>query len=309
MIWFMRAKARMACGLMLAAGLLATGFPAALMSSGAQAYDYRMAVRSINAQWQTSWEFRALRLAVQHAPGQHTVNLVEIDMPQDQLLDRLENLPASERDFNVFMSVFSQARQDRFAQVDFPVARGLLGYRLLVIREGEQSRFDGITDLDSYRSAVTTLSGTGWPDTDILKANDVPVETGVYKQLWKKLRAGQGDGFSRSPMEIESELAEGLGAGGSPTLTIERGLVLRYLNPLFVYMRKEDSEAAEDLLIGFYNAFESGRYERMFRGHPRTGGGMKLLEGSGRTVIRLKNPMINERIRNIPDFYWVDPDF
>src|SRR6478609_4894561 len=64
--------------------------------------------------------------------------------------------------------------EKKFEAVWIPIDKGLLGYRIFLIRSEDQARFTSATTLDDLRN-YTIGQGSGWKDIDILKANGLKV--------------------------------------------------------------------------------------------------------------------------------------
>ena len=81
----------------------------------------------------------------------------------------------------------SDVRERELLPLRFPLDRGLMGWRLLLVRRSEQQRFAGIRSLDGLAS-MTAGQMHDWPDTQILRANGLKVGTGSsYSSLFAML--------------------------------------------------------------------------------------------------------------------------
>lgn len=60
--------------------------------------------------------------------------------------------------------------EEKLLPIRVPLYKGLLGYRIFIIRKGEQDRFDRVQSLDDLR-AILLGQGRGWTDTAVLQAN------------------------------------------------------------------------------------------------------------------------------------------
>src|SRR5690606_40951112 len=66
-------------------------------------------------------------------------------------------------------------------------------YRILIIRAGEQLRFDTIQTLGDLRKKTGGM-GSHWVDAEIMRANGLPIISAVdYRSLFKMLRAGRSE--------------------------------------------------------------------------------------------------------------------
>jgi hypothetical protein len=76
------------------------------------------------------------------------------------------------------------------------VDRGLLGYRLLLIRADDQARFAKVRTLDDLRHLRAGL-GKGWADVNIFEASGVEVVEGSnYEGLFGMLKPSASISFA-----------------------------------------------------------------------------------------------------------------
>lgn len=79
----------------------------------------------------------------------------------------------SEIDLN--WSTTSIEREKLLKPIRIPIYRGLIGWRVLLIKGGTQERFDKITSIEDLR-ALVAVQRFDWTDYDILKENKFRVE-------------------------------------------------------------------------------------------------------------------------------------
>ena len=89
----------------------------------------------------------------------------------------------------------------RWLPVRVPTRRGLLGFRLLLIRRQRQSEFRNIRSLDELRR-FSIGQGFAWSDAEILRSQGLRVETGSYEGLFRMLAAGRFDCYPRGINEV-----------------------------------------------------------------------------------------------------------
>jgi hypothetical protein len=149
--------------------------------------------------------------------------------------------------------------------IRFPLDKGLLGYRVFLIRAQTQSQFDHVNSLDELRQH-TIGQGQGWGDITILRqAGLTVVEGGTYEGLFAMLAAGRFELFSRGIVEVGEELERQ--KTQHPEIALERHLLLHY--PLARYFYVTRSTAGEALARriseGLERMLRDGSFERMFR--------------------------------------------
>lgn len=165
-----------------------------------------------------------------------------------------------------------EERERTLLAIHIPLAKGLLGWRVCLIRQGDEGRFARIHSLaDWYHSGLTIGQHRSWPDTRLLKTNGLRVVVGsLYEALFNMLRKQRFDCFLRSVIEVEDELKQ------HPDLAIEPHLVFRYPLALLFFVSPKYPELAQRIELGLQRAHQSGAFERVFG------------EGFGSTIRRLK---------------------
>ena len=177
-----------------------------------------------------------------------------------------------------------------------PIPVSLLGdlndYRLLLIRQNDQARFDAIDSLDGLRTLEGGM-GQQWSDTDILRANGLSIVTAPgYGKLFYMLAAGRFDYFARGIFQIYSEV----NMYPALHLQIENNLMLHYRNPFYFFVRTNEVDLARRLQLGLQRAQADGSFRSLLESIPRHKLALAELKGSTRKVLEL-----DEAAAFIPD--------
>ncbi|HEX6833799.1 MAG TPA: hypothetical protein VF132_09740 [Rudaea sp.] len=151
-----------------------------------------------------------------------------------------------------------------FECVCIPVDKGLLGYRVFLIRGEDQARLTKETTLDDLRR-FTIGQGNGWKDIGILRENGLNVMAGGdYSGLFAMLANRRFDLFSRGVEEVLDEYAQR--RQQFPSIAIEKNLMLYY--PIARYFWFARSDAGRDLAArvreGMTVMIDDGSFERLF---------------------------------------------
>jgi hypothetical protein len=138
---------------------------------------------------------------VKYGPAKlQTVNLPMQQQRQFKSLD--------DQRLDVMWTMTSRALEKEALPIRIPLLRGLLGYRVLVIRKNQAQQFSSMTQLEQLKK-LTAVQGYGWTDVQILQDNGFNVEeSSWYDSIYKSLNAGYYDYFPRSILEAQSELAQ-----------------------------------------------------------------------------------------------------
>lgn len=171
-----------------------------------------------------------------------------------------------------------------------PVDKGLVGYRLLLIRGKDQARFAAMRSLADLKS-IQIGQNFIWDDVDILKANGLTVQIGDdFEGLFPMLMRSRFDALPRGLGEIGREFAEH--SALDPDMRIEKTLLLHYPLPIYFWFARspEGSKLAERLEEGLRAMIEDGSFDQIFWKYHRA-----MLSDLGlahRQVLQLDNPFL-----------------
>lgn len=198
-----------------------------------------------------------LRIAMQHSGTSYQLQPAAVTMQQDRSLRELANGTG----LDVVWSVATRERDRELLPIRIPIDRGLIGWRVLLIRAGQQPRMDTVhtlTDLGRLHAG----QGHDWPDLAVLRANGLPtVASPTYEGLFVMLQKGRIDYVPRSIAEITPELAKHPGMH----LAIEKHLLLHYPSALYFYVNKRNTALAKALTLGLERAIADGSMQALFK--------------------------------------------
>lgn len=166
---------------------------------------------------------------------------------------------------NILVRSTTRTLERLFLPVRIPVDKGLLGYRLLLVRAGDVGRFARIRTLEELRT-VRIGQGKDWADIAILRAAGIPVVEGAsYEGLFGMLAAGRFDGFSRAVDEAFREVEEQRAT--YPQLAVEPGVLLYYPLPRYFFVRRtpEGFHLAQRIEAGLEIMIRDGTLEQLFQ--------------------------------------------
>jgi ABC-type amino acid transport substrate-binding protein len=253
-----------------------------LVAQGAAAEVVRFPRPEFEGDRRFDYATQLLKLVLSKMGPQYQVELADVPMNQERQILELE----AGRRIDVAPIPSSAERETRLLAVYIPINRGVLGWRLGLMRKGDAARFADVNTLDDLKR-VSTAQGMHWPDTDILRANGIPVITGpTYEGLFKMIVGGRFDYFPRSVMEIWNEQARYPDA-----LEVEPRIALHYPNYASYFMlNKGNTRLAEIIRQGLEKALADGSADRLFEQHH--GESLRRAQLERRVVIELKNPLI-----------------
>ena len=195
---------------------------------------------------------------------------------------------AKGQSIDVMWTMTSKEREGILLPVRIPLLKGLLGYRIFLIREGDADKFKQVLNLSQLRHFVAG-QGHDWPDTQILRASNLPVHTSSnYEGLFSMLKARRFDYFPRGINEIWPELDAHKDQG----MVIDKYLMLYYPSPIYFFFNPKNVALARRVEDGLKLAIEDGSFDRIFFSHPAHKKMFEQVAFEARTIITLNNPLL-----------------
>ncbi|MGL4206779.1 MAG: substrate-binding periplasmic protein [Aeromonadaceae bacterium] len=153
-------------------------------------------------------------------------------------------------------------REEAMRPIKIDIMRGILGYRVLLIRKEKQADFARVTKMADLRQ-FTLGFGSQWADLPILQKNGLNViSSPQYENLFTMLAKGRFDAFPRGLNEAWNEVAER--QQSLPELAVETELALYYPNPVYFFVNSQDGALARRLQRGLDKALADGSMQRLF---------------------------------------------
>ncbi|CAB3640280.1 hypothetical protein LMG22037_00213 [Paraburkholderia phenoliruptrix] len=239
-----------------------------------------------------------LDLAMKTANATYRIREADVAMERGRALAEL----ADGSSINLLWTSMDSRAEHGLNVVHIPVNRGLIGYRLFVIRKDRQAEFDRVQNLADLQR-LTAGQGLGWVDTDILRDAGLKVETSSTDTLLAMTRAGRIDYYPRGLIEAFPEMVA-RGESG-PELTVEKRLLLKYRSDFLFYVGRRDPALASTIERGFAGAYKNGSYMRLFNSHPYIQNALARADLRERRVIELDNRYLSAADRKIPAEYWM----
>lgn len=239
-----------------------------------------------------------LRLALERSGGRFTLVPSARPMQQSRSLALLETGDG----LDIMWTVPTKARESALRPIRFPVDRGLIGWRLLLVRRGDVARFDAIRSPGEL-AALRGGQGHDWPDLTILRRNALRVEASpTYEGLFRMLVAGHVDYVPRSISEAKSELE---GRAQLP-IALEPALLLHYPSALYYFVNRDDERLAKAVERGLETSLRDGTLAREFEAH--FGAAIAAARLGERRVLELENPLLSPETPLQREELWFRPD-
>lgn len=205
---------------------------------------------------------------------------------------------------NVMARAASPEFDRAYLTVRIPIDKGLLGYRVLLVRRDDLPRFAQVRSVQDLRKLRAGM-GKGWADVAVLAHAGLPVVEGTaHENLYVMLMAKRFDYFARGIDEAQWEMQEF--GPRFPQMVIEPTLLLRYPLPRYLYLRRDAQGEllARRLTAGLEAMVQDGTLDALFRQHK--GPVIEPLQLDRRRLLTLANPGLPETPLQRPEL-WYSP--
>ena len=248
------------------------------------------------------YTFKIIQLILNKSEAKYgpcDVRILRRDLPLRRMMLYLEKNEL----IDVISLTVNQKRETTLIPIKIPIAKGMVGFRVFIIRKGDQPRFSQINNLEDLRGFVAG-QGKGWSDVEVLAQTGLrSVTTDNVPSLVNMLVAGRFDYYPRGARQLIPELKiyEGL------PVQVESKLVLSYPSMTALYVNPERQNLAQRLEYGLNIAIADGSVDKLFYTHPTTSTALKKLNFEKRTIIKMCNPMIPDWVPTDKSNYWLYP--
>lgn len=224
-----------------------------------------------------------LQLALSYQSGKDfQLKASGLDLPKQRAFDLMN----ARGGIDVLFGSVNADRLKRYRGVPFPLLRGYNGWRVALVNRNTPDVLRGIHSKQHLRR-LTAGQFLTWSDTEILRSNDLTVETSSdINGLYGMLQRGRIDYFPLSVLEVAEELAK----HPDPQLMIDPHLLLIYPTATWFYVAKDNETLATALLQGLQQAERDGSFDRLFQRY--FGTALQQLKLDSRSRVLLDNPQL-----------------
>ncbi|WP_354623182.1 hypothetical protein [Psychromonas sp. MME2] len=214
-----------------------------------------------------------------------TPQLISTRLPQRRIKSYLDQGLIS-----IYWAIEHDEEDKKYIPIKVGLTAGLIGQRILLIKNGDQNIYSKVDDLDSFRElGLVAGMGKDWFDISVWKANKLLYKEahGNWKSIFKMIPYGRDYNYiSRGINEILVEAEE------YDDLQIESKLVLIYNRDFQFYLSKNGVNSGEKyqqiIELAIKNAQKSGLIDRLVNKY--WGDAFKRLNYENRVKIYLQTP-------------------
>lgn len=197
---------------------------------------------------------------------------------------------------NLLILPTSQERESLLLPVHIYTGGSLLGYRVCLIPQGTQHKFESIKTLQDWHNTKFRMgTGTHWADTPILEENNLKVvKNSKYEPLYAMLAKQRFECFPRGIDQIDRKMKQFGPQGKGLAIEVEQNLLFVYPFRSIIFVSRENPKLRERLLTGYQRAVQDGSWQKRFAESQEEAEQFEFLKLKDRTVIHLKNPYMTE---------------
>lgn len=212
------------------------------------------------------------------------------------------------KDIDVLWAVTSKERENEIEPIRVPIAKGLFGVRVCIIKKGNESKFENIHSLEDWkRKNLTIIQGHDWSSTEIFRTSNLSVFTATsYDQLFVMVSQGEGDCFSRSVVEAYDEIKTQLKSNSQigTQLTIDKRILFHYPAAFYFFVRKGNLQLKTRIEEGLNILKSNHQFEDLFNKYYKDV--LDLADLKNRVVIELSNLNLPELTPLSNKEYWLE---
>jgi len=260
------------------------------------------------ADTQYIYDYELLRQALEATVASHgPYDLRQSDVGMNQARAG-DEIAAGSGLVNIFARSTAVEYEQRFLPVRIPIDKGLISYRVFLIRAEMQPKLADVDNLDELR-AYSVGSFVTWADTKILRAGGFKVVTGdSYEGLFRMLVAKRFDLFSRSADEAYREYNERREL--LPEMRVEQHLLLHFPTTRYFFLQRsaEGERLAARIEEGLNLMIKAGSFDAHFLRYK--GPLIARARLKARKAFRIDNPYMSvetQAMRKERPELWYDP--
>ncbi|MBD9416567.1 transporter substrate-binding domain-containing protein [Pseudomonas sp. PDM16] len=224
-----------------------------------------------------------LSRALAKGGGDHRLQPTPKPMPQSRAEQSLEQ---NDGKVQLMWTMTTKAREETLLPVRIPIYKGLIGWRIALVRREDKNWLAKVKTLSDLRP-LRVGQRADWPDTRVLRHNGLQVITSQsYDSLFRMLDAGRFDLFPREAVVVWNEQARANQEGLA--LEVDEHIAIHYPSAFYFFTSRARADLAIAIERGLEAMIADGSYEQLFQQYH--GETIKRAGLERRTVIELENP-------------------
>lgn len=193
--------------------------------------------------------------------------------------------------------------EERAIPIRIPVRKGIMGYRLLMIRAADQPAFAKVASVGDLRK-FRLGQGLQWSSAAAFRKQGFTVHgSAEYEALFAMLMHDRFDYFPRTLNEVFTEFD--LRKEKFPDMRIEDTLAIHMPLPYYFFVTPKRPDLAKRIERGLQAMVEEGSLDKLFFAFH--GGHIERARLKGRRILEIANPDLPPETPFERKEYWFDP--
>jgi ABC-type amino acid transport substrate-binding protein len=272
---------------------------------GASAQDFIYPRSESESDSQYAYDYQLLRLALERTRTTHGPYTLRPSADAMNQARAEHEIVGGSGSVTIFARSTARDYEERMRPVRVPIDKGLVSYRIFLIRGDSQVRLDAVNTLDDLRG-LRVGSFVTWADTRILREGGFNVVTGdSYEGLFRMLLAGRFELFSRSVDEAYREYDERRAL--LPGLAVDDKLLLYFPTTRYFFVQRSEhgERLATRVQAGLEAMIQDGSFDTYF--NERKGPLIARAHLKDRKLFRIGNPFLTPQTPLARKELWYDP--
>lgn len=204
---------------------------------------------------------------------------------------------------NTIFAITTKEREANSIAIRIPIRRGLLGYRLLLVKKERAELISKIRTLSELKERPVGMENR-WVTARVAESHKFNVIYAIDRDsLFKMLDKGRFDyvvmGINEIYKEFENRNLEQSGFVVAPNIALQIAM------PLYIFVSRHEPEIARRIELGLEALIASGKYEGIFL--KEYGEFIRKANLSGRHIINIPNPHLPSSVPSARKELWYMP--
>lgn len=248
------------------------------------------------------FKLKILEEALKSTYDEYGEYVIKMDAPKMNNSRARKEMQRKGGSLNTFIALTNHDWENAAIPIRIPIRRGILSYRLLLIRKEDQEEFSKIKTIDDLKKKKVGLK-LGWSLVKILEEFGFNIiKAPDYDGLFGMLNNGRYDYLPRGINEIFDEYNQK--KDELKNIIIEPNILLIIPSPSYVFVSKHNPRLAERLKKGLELMVENGTLKSIFNEFYSED--IKKADLKKRRVLQLDNSFLPETVPLDKKEYWVD---
>lgn len=231
--------------------------------------------------------------------GEYEILTSKMPMQRDRMLLEMREGEL----LNVAFEAVKPEWEEQLLPIRIPIRKGLLGYRLFLIKEINQKLLSEIKSIEQLKQ-IPIGSGSQWSTARIFRENNFNMVTDLdYERLFKLLINDRFMIFPRGVNEIYDEYQTRKEL--YPELVVEKDLLLYFPLAEYFFVSPKKTELAKRIEKGFKLIIANGEFDKFFQ--KKHGELIKKSNLKGRRIFKIDNPNLSDKTPLEVEQYWFKP--